>query len=378
MSDAAEAEVLFRTEPLIHGGKVGVATLNVEKTLNSLSLNMVDLLAEQLTQWEDDSEIVFVWFEGAGRAFCAGGDIQNLYHDMVAHPGGPCPYCEDFFSREYRLDYLIHTYRKPTVVFAHGIVMGGGLGIASACDFRIGTEKTRIAMPEITIGLIPDAGATFSFMRMPTELAHFLALTGTQINGQDAKHVNLVNYLIPSEAKQSLFDLLVAEVSSVNAQETIQGVIEARESIEGFPPSSLPAHDPVINEVMGRVLDSSEPVLEFAGLLDQFAVDLWLQKAGETFARGAPATAQIIVEQFARAKSMTLKEMLQQELTLASQCSRHPDFAEGVRALLIDKDASPKWEQAELGRVPTSWIDEHFEDPWPVHPLADLDEFRMG
>ena len=96
MSDAAEAEVLFRTEPLVHGGKVGVATLNVEKTLNSLSLNMVDLLAEQLTQWEDDPEIVFVWFEGAGRAFCAGGDIQNLYHDMVAHPEWTLPLLRRF------------------------------------------------------------------------------------------------------------------------------------------------------------------------------------------------------------------------------------------------------------------------------------------
>ena len=377
MAEAVTPEVLFRTEELAKGGLVGVVTLNVEKTLNSLTLNMVDLLYAQLTKWEEDPEIVFVWFEGAGRAFCAGGDIQNLYHDMVGHPGGPCPYCEDFFGREYRLDYLIHTYKKPTVVFAHGIVMGGGLGIASACDFRIGTEKTRIAMPEITIGLIPDAGATYSFMRMQSELAHFLALTGAQINGQDAKHVDLVNHLMPSSNKNSLFQSLLTQVDEGDAESIILKVIEAQESTEGFPPSNLLANELIISDVMNRALDSEAPVKHLAGSLEEFAVDPWLQKAGETFANGAPTTAQIIVEQFAKARSMSLKDMLKQELTLASQCSRHPDFAEGVRALLIDKDASPKWHQAELGAVSKAWIDEHFDDPWETHPLDSLDESRL-
>lgn len=370
-------EVLFRTEALANGGSVGVATLNVEKTLNSLSLNMVDLLYAQLIQWEEDPDIVFVWFEGAGRAFCAGGDIQNLYHDMAQHPGGPCPYCEDFFSREYRLDYLIHTYKKPTIVFGHGIVMGGGLGIASACDFRIGTEKTRIAMPEITIGLIPDAGATYSFMRMPEALAHFLALTGAQMNGQDARHVGLVNHLMPSDKKDDLFAALIEAVTNETSELQIQKLISDFESTEGFPPSALVEHEALITRVVEAALASDSPVATLLEHLPDLSGNDWLEKAGETLKNGAPATAQIIVEQFARAKNMNLKQMLMQEMTLASQCSRHPDFAEGVRALLIDKDGNPNWRQAEMGGVPTDWVHGHFVDPWDKNPLSDLDESRL-
>ncbi|MGK0463502.1 MAG: enoyl-CoA hydratase/carnithine racemase, partial [Candidatus Azotimanducaceae bacterium] len=152
--------VLFETRALTDGKQVAVVTLNAPKTLNSLSLEMIDLMLPQLIAWQDDPQIALVLFLSEGdRAFSAGGDIQNLYHDMVEHPGGPCPYCDAFFEREYRLDYLIQTYSKPTVVWGHGIVMGGGLGVMSACSHRVGTETTRIAMPEITIGLFPDAGA---------------------------------------------------------------------------------------------------------------------------------------------------------------------------------------------------------------------------
>ena len=367
------SEVLFRKEPLTKGGFAGIATLNVEKTLNSLTLNMVDLLTSQLAEWEQDSDVVFVWFEGAGdRAFCAGGDIQNLYHDMIKHPGGPCPYCEAFFEREYRLDYMIHTYGKPTMSWGHGIVMGGGLGIASACQYRIGTEKTRIAMPEITIGLIPDAGATWSFVQMPEHFANFLALTGAQINGADALKVGLVNHLIQHEHRSSIFEALLQQVDPTDAVTGIAMVLETYQGQGEFPASQLDNHAALIEAVMTECLAADNPVASFAQAFTQFADDPWLAKAAKTFLSGAPTTAQIIVEQFRRAKTMTLKEMLIQELTLATQCSRHPDFAEGVRALLIDKDGEPKWRYAEMGSVPKGWIDEHFESPWVEHPLGDL------
>ena len=372
------SEVLFRTEPLASGGKAGIATLNVEKTLNSLTLNMVDLLTEQLNAWEADPDIVFVWFEGAGdRAFCAGGDIQNLYHDMVKHPGGPCPYCEDFFEREYRLDYLIHTFKKPTIAWGQGVVMGGGLGIASACQYRIGTEKTRIAMPEITIGLIPDAGATWSFMQMPTYFAHFLALTGAQINGEDAKAVGLVNHLIAHEHRDAVLGSLLNSVSKEQADAGIKTVLSEYNGRGEFPPGQLLANENLIRDVLNHALASDDPVASVVSGLELFKGSPWLEKAAATFASGAPTTAQIVVRQFANARSMNLKAMLMQELNLASQCSRHPDFAEGVRALLIDKDGQPNWYQPRLGDVPVNWIDEHFQSPWTEHPLADLDETRM-
>tara|TARA_R110002072_G_scaffold51389_1_gene137892 strand:- start:81579 stop:82688 length:1110 start_codon:yes stop_codon:yes gene_type:complete len=368
------SEVLFRREPLTEGGFAGIATLNVEKTLNSLTLNMVDLLTDQLQAWEQDSEVAFVWFEGAGdRAFCAGGDIQNLYHDMVEHPGGPCPYCEAFFEREYRLDYLIHTYSKPTIVWGHGVVMGGGLGIASACQYRIGTEKTRIAMPEITIGLIPDAGATWSFVQMPEYFANFLALTGAQINGADAQKVGLVNHLLLNEYKAETLAALLQQVDAADPSAGITTVLEVHKDTGEFPASQLEEHEALIKDVMTQCLSAENPVASFVDALPKFAENPWLAKAAATFSNGAPTTAQIIVEQFRRAKTMGLKDMLIQELTLATQCSRHRDFAEGVRALLIDKDGEPKWQHAEMGAVPKEYIDAHFTSPWDTHPLNDLD-----
>ena len=188
--------VLFETKSLKDGRQLGVVTLNAPKTLNSLSLDMIDLMLPQLIKWQDDPQIVLVLFLSAGdRAFSAGGDIQNLYHDMVEHPEGPCPYSDAFFEREYRLDYLIQTYDKPTVVWGQGIAMGGGLGVLTACSHKIGTETMRIAMPEITIGLFPDAGATYALSRMPEHYAYFLAWTGANVNGEDARRVGLIDYL---------------------------------------------------------------------------------------------------------------------------------------------------------------------------------------
>ena len=134
--------------------KLGRVTLSVAATLNSLTLEMVDLLQAQLDVWREADDIGAVFIEGAGeKAFCAGGDVQALHKSSVETPGGPCDYAENFFAREYRMNYTLHTYHKPLVCWGHGIVMGGGLGVMAGCSHRVVTEKTRIAMPEVTIAL---------------------------------------------------------------------------------------------------------------------------------------------------------------------------------------------------------------------------------
>ena len=159
--------VLFE-ELTAASGKVGRVTLNIEATLNSLTLEMVDLLQAQLDAWADDDAIAAIFIEGAGeKAFCAGGDVQALHASSVGTPGGPCEYAETFFTREYRLDYTLHTYAKPIICWGHGIVMGGGLGVMAACSHRVVTERTRIAMPEVTIALFPDVGGSWFLNHMP-------------------------------------------------------------------------------------------------------------------------------------------------------------------------------------------------------------------
>ena len=210
------APVLFE-EIDSKAGKVGRITLNVEPTLNSLTLEMVDLLQARLDGWREDDSIGAVFIDGAGeKAFCAGGDVQALHASAVETPGGPCEYGEAFFTREYRMNYTLHTWPKPLVCWGHGIVMGGGLGVMAGCSHRIVTEKTRIAMPEVTIALFPDVGGSWFLNHMPGKSGLFLALTGASINAADAIYTGIADRFVSSEHKQAVLDALVEQAWSAD------------------------------------------------------------------------------------------------------------------------------------------------------------------
>ncbi|MDN5849582.1 MAG: enoyl-CoA hydratase/isomerase family protein, partial [Nitrococcus sp.] len=171
----SDQSVLFEERPAKNGRKLGFARLNAERSLNALSQAMIDALQARLSDWAQDPAIVCVVIEGSGaKAFCAGGDVIALYDSMRAHPGGPNPVAKRFFETEYRLDYQIHTYPKPVLCWGHGIVIGGGLGLMAGASHRVVTETSHIAMPEITIGLYPDIGATWFLNRMPGRVGSFL------------------------------------------------------------------------------------------------------------------------------------------------------------------------------------------------------------
>ena len=188
------APVLFE-ERAAGSYRIGIATLNAPGTLNGLSLAMVDALAAKLDAWAGDSGLVLVVLRGAGdKAFCAGGDLHALYAGMrEAGVGGRAavdplsiPYAREFFAREYRLDYQIHAYPKPILCWGQGIVMGGGIGLMAGASHRVVTETSRLAMPEIGIGLFPDVGGSWMLARAPGASGRFLALTGASINAADA------------------------------------------------------------------------------------------------------------------------------------------------------------------------------------------------
>ncbi len=365
--------ILARTEDLEGGIKLGRITLNSEATLNSLTLEMIDQIQSALDDWRNDPSVAALFFDAAGdKAFSAGGDIQNLYHDMVKNPGGPCTYCEDFFEREYRLDFDLRCYPKPTIAWGHGIIMGGGLGIFSACQLKIGTETTRMAMPEITIGLFPDAGATYSFNQIDPVWAHFLALTGANINGEDAKYIGLLDTLIPHSQKDRFVEGLSSLSSAPAAMSELVVLAEKLQSPENaFPASKIRAHEPLLRNALKTTLTSSNPLQTFSEQVSDWPDESWLSRAGASFLNGSPITAAIIIEQLKRAKTMDLKAMFQMELNIAVACSRQGEFSEGVRALLIEKDGNPKWQHA-MGAVPETVIESHFTDHWQHHPLADL------
>lgn len=365
------APVLFDKLALAGDKQIGVVTLNSEKTLNSLNLEMVDLMLDQLQQWQQDDSIAAVFFQAAGeKAFCAGGDVQALYKSSIEQPGGPCDYAEAFFEREYRLDYLIHTYTKPTIAWGHGIVMGGGLGVFSGCDYRIATEKTRIAMPEVTIALFPDVGGSYFLNKMPGLCGRFLALTAASINGADGLYSGIANYTIAHQYKADVVAALQSVDWSAGGAGAVQQLLQEKQQLSAadIPPGNLEVHQELIDQ-----LCSGDDLDQIAARIEALDTeDKWMQRARSGFLSGSPLAIRWIFRQLNICQGLPLNEVFQKEIQLVTRIIRHTEFAEGVRALLIDKDNKPDWQFKKLSDVSDEAVDHFFTAPWANNPLADL------
>lgn len=367
------APVLFE-ELAAARGKVGRITLNVEATLNSITLEMVDMLQEQLDAWADDAGIAAVFIEGAGeKAFCAGGDVQALHQSATEQPGGPCEYAEAFFAREYRMNYTLHTYAKPLVCWGHGIVMGGGLGVMAGCSHRIVTERTRIAMPEVTIALFPDVGGSWFLNHAPGKTGEFLALTGASINAADAIYIGIADRFIASEHKQAVIDQLLDQQWSDDAENNHALVRHAlrpfaEQSIAASPAGQVEPHAATI----AQLLDGDDVHDIIDRITRQETDDPWLARARDSLAGGSPLAALWTHRQLWETRHSGLAQVFQAELLLVTNIVRHPEFAEGVRALLIDKDRNPQWQYQKSREVPQEVLDGFFKAPWDENPLADL------
>lgn len=373
----AEAPAILAEWTTADGHAVGVITLNVPKTLNSLTLDMIRIMDPQLRAWADDDRVVGIYLRGSGeRAFCAGGDIQALYRSVTRnHAAGEQvdDHAVTFFEEEYRLDHLLHRYPKPVICFGNGVVMGGGLGLLSASSHPVVTETSRAAMPEITIGLFPDAGGTALLTRMPGCLGLFLGLTGAQINGADALEVGLGRFLVAADKQVELEQALLSQSWAGDAAGAmLDGILTqfdaASRSIR--PDSRVAPNRSAIDAALDGKQGDYTGVI--AGVRSLTGRDGWVDKGLATLEKGCPVTAGIVVEQLARAQGMALSDMFRMEMVIGTHCARHPDFAEGVRALLIDKDQTPKWSVPSLDEVPRERVLEHFEAPWEINPLADL------
>ena len=363
-----DSVVLFEEIPAGNGKKVAVATLNAEKALNSLSLEMVRLLHPQLDQWSADESIACVVLQGAGdKALCAGGDIVQLYHGMKDGTDYP----QTFFAEEYRLDYAIHTYSKPFLVWGNGVVMGGGLGLMSGGSHRIVTENTRMAMPEVTIGLYPDVGGTWFLNHAPGRSGLFLGLTGASINAADAIYVGLADSFISHDQRQSVIDALAAVAWADNAHEQMSDVVARFEagSAEARPVGQVEPHFEHIQQVTAG--DSLPAIVETITAYE--GEDKWLSRAAQGLASGCPTTIYLVWEQLQRGKDLSLSEVFQMELIMSTNCALKGNFQEGVRALLIEKDRNPQFAPATLEAVSADYVEQHFTAPWQgEHPLAGL------
>lgn len=371
--NAAEEPVLLFEHATASGHVVAEARLNSERTLNALSLAMIEILRPALDRWQQREAVVAVLLTGAGdRAFSAGGDIQALYRAMVKnHQAGAVvdDYPFRFFEQEYRLDYRLHTYPKPLISIGQGVVMGGGLGVFSGARWRLVTETSRIAMPEVTIGLFPDAGATWLMHGMPRHVATFAAMTGVHLNGSDALATGIATHAVAAAERDTVLEGLCrldwqgrAEADAARVQAFLDGLgpVALPPSRVGLIPEEL-SPDGALLEVVARVR-------ALAGR------DEWLDNGIQTMNRGCPTSVGLVVQQLQRLPALGIGDCFRLEMVVATHCAEQPDFAEGVRALIIDKDNRPRWRYAQLEQLPAEYVEAHFVPPWPHNPLADLEE----
>ena len=368
-----DAVVVFEELPSAGTGRIGHARLNVPATLNSLSLEMIDLLQPALDHWAQRDDIAAVFLSGTGdRAFCAGGDIQALRDGIVRnHAAGEVVdrYPFDFFQREYELDYALHRYAKPVVTLGHGVVMGGGLGLFSGSRYRVVTQTSRIALPEVTIGLFPDAGATWQLKQLPIAQATFMAMTGSQVNANDALQLGIATHVVDQDQRADLLVALTALDLGADPEANHAGVASCLEQQE--QPTLPEAQMHAVSDALAPVGSTREV---FAAVAALEGSSEWVDKGIKTMRNGCPTSIGVIVEQLKRLADVSLEESFQLEMTIATHCALNRDFAEGVRALLVDKDGAPQWQYADLDQLPDAHVAAHFVEPWPQNPLANLGE----
>ncbi|GAA3937750.1 enoyl-CoA hydratase/isomerase family protein [Microbacterium soli] len=337
MTDAEAATVLVRTE-----NSLGRITLNRPRAINALDLDMIERITAALKAWSDDAGIETVLIDGEGeRGFCAGGDVRALYEHIVGgHPGD----IAGFFRAEYAMNALIAEYPKPIVVFADGITMGGGIGLAGHAAVRIVTERSKLAMPETRIGFTPDVGGTWLLGRAPGRLGEYLGLTGQSMTGADAVQLGFADHYVPSENLDALREALARRADPGTLDEMVllfdetpgpSPLLAAREWIdEAFSA-------PTLREIVERLRAS-----DAEGAAAALAV------LGELAPTGLAVTLDAVRE----ARGMRgVREALEGEYRRVMWFGTHPDLVEGIRAQLVDKDRDPHWRPAtiaDLGEDP--------------------------
>ena len=350
-------------------GHIGCITLNRPKALNALSLPMIRDLTAALKRWQDDPQVLAVAVRGTGKegpfgAFCAGGDIR-FFH-QAAHAGDTA--LGDFFTEEYALNHLIHTYPKPYIAFMDGIVMGGGMGISQGASVRVVTERTKMAMPETNIGLFPDVGGGYFLSRCPGKLGEYLGLTGLMLSGVQAVAAKLADIALPSSMLEPIWDRLIS--SPFENSEAVERWLLAQ---PGRMAAEKLAPQPQIDTVFG--LPTVRAMLDTL----EAASDEWSQHTAKTLRTRSPLMLNVVLEQIRRARSMGLADDLRMERDMVHHCFhlrpvQDSETVEGVRALAVDKDHSPKWKPARVEEVDTGEVARFFVSPWPSdhHPLRHL------
>lgn len=352
-----EPEILFEQR-----GRLGLITLNRPQALNALTHGMILALDAHLSDWSGDDTIDVVAIRGAGeKAFAAGGDIRALYDAGQGGKTGARNF--RFFADEYRLNTKIKRYPKPYIAIMDGIVMGGGVGVSIHGMRRIAGDRTVFAMPETGIGLFPDVGGTYFLPRLPGRVGMWLGLTGARLKTADAVVCGICDFHIPTPVMEELLDALARiEIGDREPMEVIDWIIQSL--------ARVPEEDTVLDQHRARIDrcfggDSVEGILSALDADEHY----WAGEQAAAIATKSPTSTRIAFRQIREGATLGFKDCMRLEYRLARYCMTHPDFYEGVRAAILDKDGAPIWSPATLADATEDHVAEAFA---PLGP-DDLD-----
>jgi enoyl-CoA hydratase len=326
---------------VIREGNQGIIALNRPEAINALSLEMIDGITRALEQWADDDEIRLVLFEGRGpRGFCSGGDVRAVRELVLA---GSYAAADAYFAAEYAMNALISTYPKPTVAMTHGIVMGGGIGIAGHCRYRFTTPEARFAMPEAAIGFVADVGVSYLLAKAPVHRALLFLMSGVAVGPADALALGLADCVYDAARREALLGAVALAAKAANPDAELVHLVQSEMVPEGDAPFVATA-DAYRTQDFRQALDVLMAVAD--------------DKLDAALAAGCPTSVVAIFESHMAARRMpNIRDILTLDLKLASLMSRRSDFAEGVRAVLVDKDRKPVWSAGDIVAVSTAIAD---------------------
>ena len=342
-------ELIVRRE-----GAAGFLTLNRPKAIHALTAAMDEAMQEALLVWRDTPDVhVVILDHSEGRGFCSGGDVAFLRDSALTDNGVSGT---RFFHDEYQLNHLMFEYAKPVVAFIDGITMGGGVGISQPAKFRVATENTRFAMPETGIGLFPDVGGGWFLARLPGRMGQFLALTGARLDGADCLWTGLATHYLPSE------NLAAAKERIANGHD-IAGVLAA---LAVTPPEpKIAAH--AVQIARHFAPDRLEDIIASLEADDSE----WAAKELATLRIKSPQACKVALRQLADSAQLDdFADNMVMEYRIAARVINLPDFAEGVRAVIVDKDNAPKWNPATPEGVTDAMIEAIFA------PLGEGKEWK--
>ncbi len=349
----------------------GCITLDRPQALNALSLDMVRALTDIFLIWQRDDAVTTVMIDSSStKAFCAGGDIRFFHQVGTQPPQGGSALLEDFFTEEYALNHLTHFFSKPVVTLLDGIVMGGGMGLVQSgpqCRMRVVTERTKMAMPEVTIGLFPDVGGTYFLSRTVGQTGIYLGLTGTAIGAADALYCGLADVFVPSEKIDAVRELVKRSDGAT-----------VRDALREYGAEFAARRDASLSELAQQraAIDQHFSLASVPEIMTSLATDdsAFAKQALGAMQQRSPLMLCVTLAALRRGTSQNLAACLRMERTMVRRAFEHGEVLEGIRAAVIDKDHRPTWNPPQVSDVQSTTIARFFEPAWPAHahPLREL------